>query len=524
MHKYHYSYLGNFDHIRRKGFFTLRSVIWCILVFLGVTTLFYWSGYDLTQIGVDSQHLNLEIIYDYHSDTNTNTWPQSRCHGEGRIVGGVPGFYVFDKIWYKSGEFYIFTDQPDQITLPPLTAISSGSNPIRIRPLSEWPDLQSSKHRKPHKQRREVIRCYLDETIWMNIGVPSYSVPLDNPLDPLIGEDGLNRRSRIAKRFNWEFHHYHFLAESLLGGIASLDITRHRDGPPSILQEEKDWLVVPWEEEWKDQYGLNEPIVSGLFHHHFVDSRKWNETTLDDNWIGFERVVIVDRWSSQMHNPQAIQWNKMALDIFNLLPSTSSSSLEVDSIFSPYRVKFLNYMDIQSLHRSKAGTAIHHIPKIVYVDRQSSSRTLLRDDHEGLLEVLGQLTKKGVANCVVGKLEEMKYQDQIRLFADADIIIGVHGNGLTHQMWMAPGGVVIEIFPPGVFLRDYQLIAQVVGHDHIAILNSRIYTRQEWKNEPGKLLATHPDEANDQNITLSQGFIEDLLYLKLTNYHVDVVL
>ncbi|OCF56472.1 hypothetical protein L486_05321 [Kwoniella mangroviensis CBS 10435] len=474
-------------------------------------------------------HLRLLLRYKYKYKASY------RCHGEGRIVGGVPGFYVFDKIWYKSGEFYIFTDQPDQITLPLLTAISSGSNPIRIRPSSESPVLQSSKQRKAHKERKEVMRCYLDETIWMNIGVPSFSVPLDDPLnsvmEPLVEEDGLNRRSRIAKQFNWEFHHYHFLAESLLGGIASLEITRHIYGHPSISQEGKDvdqqqalhdvtghqygydvdremidkqWLVIPWEEEWKDQYGLNEPIVSGLFHNHFVDSRKWNETTLDDHWIGFERVVIVDRWSSQMHNPQAIQWNKMALDIFNLLPSSSASSqsLEVEPMFSPYRDKFLDYMDIQSLHRSKAGMALHRLPKIVY---------------------LGYLTEKGIAECVVGKLEEMKYKDQIGLFADADIIIGVHGNGLTHQMWMAPGGMVIEIFPPGVFLRDYQLIAQVVGHEHIAILNSRIYTRQEWENEPDKLLASHPDEANDRNITLSQGFIEDLLYLKLTNYQVDVV-
>ncbi len=25
------------------------------------------------------------------------------------------------------------------------------------------------------------------------------------------------------------------------------------------------------------------------------------------------------------------------------------------------------------------------------------------------------------------------------------ILIGVHGNGLTHQLWMAPGGSVVEV-------------------------------------------------------------------------------
>nr|XP_019050432.1 hypothetical protein I302_00864 [Kwoniella bestiolae CBS 10118]OCF29362.1 hypothetical protein I302_00864 [Kwoniella bestiolae CBS 10118] len=389
----------------------------------------------------------------------------------------------------------------------------------------------------------------------MNVDVPTYSPPTTTDED----ENGnLDRRvipRSLNKRFNWEFHHYHFLAESLLGGIASLDLVRAGNniallplGSREDKKQEKDqyrqvnnverysayrmdqeiydrqWLFIPWEEDWRDAYGLNEPIVKGLFDHRFVDAQRWNETTDHGDWVGFERVVIIDRWSSHLYNTLANQWNKMALDVFSLLPSIPppdpSSSKGVESIFSPYRDRFLGYMNIQSLHRHKTGTALHEIPKIVYVDRQSSSRRLLNGTHDDLLDVLDGLDHRGKAKIQVGRLEEMSYGDQIRLFADADIIIGVHGNGLTHQVWMAPGGIIIEIFPPGVFLRDYQLIAQVVGHEHIAILDSQIYTKQEWENEPGKLLASRPDEANDRNITLSKDFIEDLLYLKLTNYQV----
>lgn len=28
-------------------------------------------------------------------------------------------------------------------------------------------------------------------------------------------------------------------------------------------------------------------------------------------------------------------------------------------------------------------------------------------------------------------------------------MIGIHGNGLTHQMWMKPGGVVMEMMDIG---------------------------------------------------------------------------
>lgn len=49
-------------------------------------------------------------------------------------------------------------------------------------------------------------------------------------------------------------------------------------------------------------------------------------------------------------------------------------------------------------------------------------------------------------------------------------MIGVHGNGLTHQLWMPSGGTVVELFPRDAFLRDYQVVAEALGHHHIVIV------------------------------------------------------
>ncbi|WWC60350.1 uncharacterized protein I303_102921 [Kwoniella dejecticola CBS 10117] len=479
-----------------------RNVILSVAVFLGVSTMIYLGIPNLYIQQSDIAEPELFAYSDIDLISSDESGSTTRCHGEGAI-SGLPGFHVFDKLWYKSGKFYLFSDHPETITLPKLDAITSGHNPFLVRPASEAP------HQAKDKSKNSVIRCFPHETIWLNAGIPPAAF----------------QRRHIAKRFNWEFHHYHFLAESLLGGVASLKLVDESKPIESKLDEEKRWLVIPYESGWKDPYGLNEPVVNGLFGNHLVDHSAWREISSNDDWVGLERVVLIDRWASHRYNPKANVWNKMALDVFDSLPSSAISPSQTDiglqSMFSGYRDQFLDYMEIRPLQRGKAGMAVYEIPKIVYVDRQASSRRLVPEAHRDLLLILRDLERAGLARTVVGKLEEMSYEDQIKLFASADIMIGVHGNGLTHQVWMAPGGVLVEIFPSGVFLRDYQVVAQVVGHEHVAILDSRIYTKEQWESEPGKLLATSPNDANDKNIQLDKGFVERLLKEKISQFHVE---
>jgi capsular polysaccharide biosynthesis protein len=47
-------------------------------------------------------------------------------------------------------------------------------------------------------------------------------------------------------------------------------------------------------------------------------------------------------------------------------------------------------------------------------------------------------------------MELLSKRDQMDIVTKADVVIGVHGNGLTNAIWMKPGGAVIECasFPP----------------------------------------------------------------------------
>ena len=49
------------------------------------------------------------------------------------------------------------------------------------------------------------------------------------------------------------------------------------------------------------------------------------------------------------------------------------------------------------------------------------------------------------------------------LFASADLLIGVHGAGLTNMLFMPPGGMVLELLPPLCATASYWGIASALG-------------------------------------------------------------
>ncbi|OCF56474.1 hypothetical protein L486_05323 [Kwoniella mangroviensis CBS 10435] len=207
--------------------------------------------------------------------------------------------------------------------------------------------------------------------------------------------------------------------------------------------------------------------------------------SISGEWIGFEKMVIVDRYASHRHNPIANEWNKMSLPIFEELPSPPPP------FFAPYRQNLLQNLHLSvSTARGRVGKALNDVPKIVYFDRQETSRKLSDEDNDGILGVLRDLEKDGKAHVGVPHLSEMGFKNQVKAVKDADIIIGIHGNGLTDQMWMPEGGMVIELFIPDAFLRDYQVLSQALGHRHIAIWNDRILPPSEWKDIDGQMNPT----------------------------------
>jgi hypothetical protein len=108
-------------------------------------------------------------------------------------------------------------------------------------------------------------------------------------------------------------------------------------------------------------------------------------------------------------------------------------------------------------------------PKLLYV-RRDPPRRLTPEAETAMLGFLA-----GRAEIVTVDFTGMSWADQVRVSADADIMVGVHGNGLTNAMWLPPQGTVIEIFPDRAHHYDYQMLSEAMGLDYFGFERDTIF-------------------------------------------------
>ena len=121
---------------------------------------------------------------------------------------------------------------------------------------------------------------------------------------------------------------------------------------------------------------------------------------------------------------------------------------------------------------------IFKIIRIGYIDRQNAGRCLPRAFHKEIVARLQQLQKHSPYSDVVIEFHHLHMEtlapvEQIRIAASLDVLIGAHGNGLSHMFFMKPGGAVLEIFWEFSFQFDYATAAHMMRHEYLCIYNGR---------------------------------------------------
>lgn len=107
----------------------------------------------------------------------------------------------------------------------------------------------------------------------------------------------------------------------------------------------------------------------------------------------------------------------------------------------------------------------------IYVSRQKSGtrKFVNGNEVENLLEKYGFTTFF---------LEDMTFEQQIKLFADAKVVVSMHGGGLANLIFATQGAKVLEIFPEEAFkykfpnnmeFHLYPLICNILNLDHFFI-------------------------------------------------------
>ena len=109
------------------------------------------------------------------------------------------------------------------------------------------------------------------------------------------------------------------------------------------------------------------------------------------------------------------------------------------------------------------------LPVVTYISRQNSNRRLADHDHEIIVKCLN-----GVDGIIFQEIvmENYSFEQQVQYMNETDLLLGVHGNGLTHAAFMKPHRAVCEIYPPGMsFQWDYCTLSKMMGHEYLCIFN-----------------------------------------------------
>ena len=139
---------------------------------------------------------------------------------------------------------------------------------------------------------------------------------------------------------------------------------------------------------------------------------------------------------------------------------------EMNKMWAKYIDSFDPYKWYNAFHLTGCIPRPH--PVVTYISRQGGGRRCLSDEtHRNILQFL-----KNVSDIlfIPIQMEDHNFEQQINVAHSTDLLIGGHGNGLTHMAFMQPHRNVVEIFPSGMpFQYDYYTLAKMMGHEYTCI-------------------------------------------------------
>ncbi|KAF8198546.1 hypothetical protein BJ912DRAFT_845371 [Pholiota molesta] len=374
---------------------------------------------------------------------------------ETTLVGGVavPGFNVFDRLYVWNGTIYAVTNDPK--AFPPLKSILS-------RPVNRQLNLNTD----PTPQEMQII----------------------SPEDakPLLGEsavviDGVSFILWDTEQFT--AHYYHWWGELMLGAMrvySSVASAAGGSAPPAQPQH----FILPniKGDAWRDPAGVDGPLMRAAWPGASIERADfWADLAALNRTVVFARALLVSRPAAHT-SPLASLWYKMIASTMALTPPPRFWA-RVQARVLRNAVGYVPVLDARGRVVAPSGARSGR-PVVTYISRQGGVRRLTEAAHAGLVGALRGLEREGVCEVHVVQMENRTFAAQLEMVARTTIMVGVHGNGLTHQLWMpySPRSTVIEIFYPNSYLHDYEILSRNIGHKHYAIWNDTAltYPPGEW--------------------------------------------
>jgi len=170
--------------------------------------------------------------------------------------------------------------------------------------------------------------------------------------------------------------------------------------------------------------------------------------------------------------PALTSWQKRSLELIGLKSSRCVTykgrrPWEVEKLVWASPLTMTGDHEPQSLQKLRQTVFDHledKMPQVsgtrkLYLTRRNTlSRRVTNED-----KVLPILLENGFEVVDCGQLS---YDEQVRMFSEAGVVVAPHGAALTNLLWSPQGTRVLEIFEPGTIRRCYWSLCAALGHSY----------------------------------------------------------
>ncbi len=118
-------------------------------------------------------------------------------------------------------------------------------------------------------------------------------------------------------------------------------------------------------------------------------------------------------------------------------------------------------------------------PRRIYISRSNSLRGIINEAE--IMLILKDY------NFEIVFCETLSFADQIKVFSEAEVILGGHGAGMYNQIFCHPGATIIEIYNKQYWHHSSRIISGFMGHNHWHIFGENMSKDFQTWVDPLKL-------------------------------------
>ncbi|NEQ41062.1 MAG: DUF563 domain-containing protein [Okeania sp. SIO3I5] len=279
-----------------------------------------------------------------------------------------------------------------------------------------------------------------------------------------------------------------------------------------INLEQIDWFLInsiqqPFQKETLRILGIPEEKILESDRHPYIQAKKLIVPSFSGHLGWLERFALEFHRQTFFNEKGEVEKSRKEGN----LPGTSGkreqefkSSTETSSVV-PFQEEYESSSDnflLPSLkddlvlgEKLNNQVASADMARIYITRNKAKHRRVINEE-----EIVDLLSQYGF---ITIELETLSVVEQVRLFANAKVIVSPHGSGLTNIMFCQPGTTVIELVSPNYIRHYYWVISQQLGLKYYYLMGD------EYSYYPLRQIM-YPNPLTE-DITINLGKLEKML-------------